>query len=72
MKIFDIKCQTCGFTWEGMANNTDDAFQCLKCSDLAKPVISACNFKLDGTDPGFPTAYEQWGRSHERAAREGK
>lgn len=70
MKIFDIKCKSCFYTWEDMANNTSDILSCKKCGQLAQPVISACNFKLDGTDPGFPTAYEQWGRSHERRARE--
>lgn len=72
MKIFDIKCKSCFYTWESMAESTSDIFKCKKCGQLAQPIISSCNFKLDGTDPGFPTAYEQWARTHERRARDGK
>lgn len=69
-KLFDFKCQSCFYIWEDMADSSTDFRKCKKCGQIAQPVISACNFKLDGTDPGFPTAYERWGRSHERAARE--
>jgi hypothetical protein len=70
MKIFDIKCQSCFYTWEDVAKSVTDIFKCKKCGQLAQPVLSGCNFSCDGTDPGFPTAYERWAKSHERKARE--
>jgi len=69
MKLFDVQCESCGHTWEDMANKVGDVFKCTKCGNRAKTVISRCNFKLDGTDPGFPTAYDQWATRHERMGR---
>ena len=72
MKIFDIQCRSCNYTWEGLAFEAGEYFECVKCGQPAESIISTCNFRLPGTDPGFPTAYDRWATTHERRAREGK
>lgn len=40
------------------------------CGEQTKLKISAPRFHLDGTDPGFPDAYDKFARQHEKAALE--
>jgi len=70
MKLYDFKCQSCGYTWEDVAVDETARQGCPKCSDIALPIISSVNFRLNGADPAFPTASERWAKRHERAARE--
>jgi len=69
MKIFDIKCRSRDYTWEGLANEAGETFECEKCGEPAESIISSCNFKLPGWDLAFPTAAAQWAKRHEKAAR---
>jgi len=70
MKLFDFRCQTCRYKWEAVAVDENSEEFCPKCSDIAQPIISSVNFRLNGADPAFPTASERWAKRHERAARE--
>jgi len=40
--------------------------QCDTCNLEAKRLITPIRFRCDGTDPGFPDAYDKWGRDHEK------
>lgn len=68
MKVIkDFSCE-CGNEFEEMVDNTVKHTKCPVCQSEANMVYSL-NFKLDGTDPGYPTAYERWARSHERGGK---
>ena len=45
--------------------------ECPKCGGIAGRCLTAPRIRLDGTDSGFPTAYDQWakrrGKEVERA-----
>lgn len=69
MKIFDIRCDFCNTTWEGMANEAGEPVECKHCGKEAASIISSCNFTLPGYDPAYPTAADRWARRHEIAAR---
>lgn len=64
MRIFDYRC--CGKVFEKLTRNADqDNVKCPECGQLAKKLLSAPQIALDGTDPGFPDAYDRWARRHE-------
>ena len=58
--LFDFKCDSCKVTEEKMVTSNVYDFGCGWCGGLMKRVISGTSFTLDGTDPGFPTAYAGW------------
>jgi hypothetical protein len=62
--LFDFKCAQ-GHVEEQMVKSTMTTSKC-SCGLDSKRVISPVRFKLDGTDPGFPGAYDKWGRDHEK------
>lgn len=73
MKLFDVCCPDCGERWEEFCSEVGALTTCLKCgSERAVSVISPVRFRLDGTDEGFPTAYDRWAKVHEEAARKAK
>lgn len=66
MILSDFKCSECGTTTENLVEFTVTEVNCENCGGLATRVISTPKFKLDGCDPGFPTAYEQWEKDRKR------
>ncbi len=50
-----------------MVTSNVTEYKCSWCGDLMQRIISGTSFKLDGTDPAFPTAYDKWARQHEKA-----
>jgi hypothetical protein len=69
--LFDFTCDACGITEEKMVTSNVFEYKCSYCLEkqggMMTRVISGTNFKLDGTDPAFPTAYDRWGKQHEKA-----
>ncbi len=60
--LFDFKCPD-GHVEEGLVEMDVHESIC-SCGLSSKRVISPVRSKLDGTDPGFPGAYDKWGRDH--------
>lgn len=68
MPIFEYKCPMCHYVSEHMCSvsKRKEPKSCRKCgNDEAKFITSAPSVALDGTDPGFPGAYDKWARTHE-------
>lgn len=68
-RMFDFTCDSCGHTHERYVDVNCRTDTCPKCGSTAKRIISPVRSKLDGTDPGFPDAYDKWARVHEQQAR---
>ena len=64
----DFECTECGLVFERLNDSRDTTIVC-ECGGVANKLISRMNFKLPGTDPGYPGAYDKWARDHERAGR---
>lgn len=63
MKVYDYTCESCGETHEHFVNGSDVAtVACKSCGGTARRQVSAPRFKLPGDDPGFPGAWDKWGR----------
>jgi len=60
LMLFDFKCPDCGGTDEYLCRSTATSYRCDHCGGIQLRVISGTTFRLDGTDPGFPTAYAGW------------
>jgi len=69
MLTYDYKCSTCGATEEHLVkDNTVMFVLCKVCGEPgADRQLAAPRSKLDGTDPGFPDAYNKWADQHEKA-----
>lgn len=69
MLLYDFKCPTCGVNEEHLVrNNTVMEVGCRHCEfGLATRQLAAPRSHLDGTDPGFPDAYDKWAKQHEKA-----
>ena len=69
--LYDFKCSSCGYLDERLVHPEQRLLNCPKCNESTyKRVISPVRSKLDGTDPGFPDAYDKWARDHEKAGRQ--
>ncbi len=60
--LFDFKCPN-GHVEESLVEADTNTSTC-SCGLSARRVISPVRSKLDGTDPGFPGAYDKWARDH--------
>jgi hypothetical protein len=60
----DFMCEKCGTVQERFLDGEIVEVAC-HCGELAKRVIGMPRVALDGTDPGFPGAYEKWARVRE-------
>lgn len=47
--------------------NRHESTTCKVCGEQASFIVSAPTSMLDGTDPGFPDAYDKWAKVHENA-----
>lgn len=64
----DFKCGTCDKTFERLIDNNLEQVTC-ECGGLAQRIIGMPTVHLDGTDPGFPGAYDKWARTREQRAK---
>jgi hypothetical protein len=64
--LHDFKCKSCGTTQEALVPSIVNIRLC-QCGMWADRVISGTNFRLDGTDPAYPTAWDKWAKQHEKA-----
>ena len=70
MILYTYYCDTCSTTFDAMSHVADRVkHECPHCYDTAYQVLTQVNFVLDGTDPGFPGAYDKWARTHEAAGK---
>ena len=60
--LYDFKCPL-GHVSEQLVDR-DSAHSACPCGNQAERVISPIRFKCDGTDSGFPDAYDKWARDH--------
>ena len=71
--IFDYRCNSCAKTFERFVSSLHkDNVVCPDCGVKATRLISPPNFKLDGCDPSFPTAWDRWAKIHEKEGRRGR
>lgn len=62
LKMYDFTCDECGYTHEDLVDDSLTTKVCPNCGGYTKRIISGIRFHLDGTDPSFPGAYDQWAR----------
>ena len=71
--IFEYRCSECGDIFEKyVTSENKDLVTCIECGARATRLVSPPNFKLDGTDPSFPTTWDKWANMHEREAKRAK
>ena len=58
--LFDFQCSECNTVEELFVTSDTQHYTCADCTGVMNRVISGTSFVLDGTDPGFPTAYAGW------------
>ena len=63
-RMFDFTCRSCGNTFEEMIDDDRRRMKC-KCGGTAVRQLAApsADWKKMGLDPGFPGAYDKWGRA---------
>ena len=68
MKLLrDFECKYCGRTYERYIDSKITQVDC-ECGKKADRIIGMPKVSLDGTDPGFPGAYEKWAKTREQRA----
>jgi len=71
MRVYDYKCGVCLHVAEHFVkDDTVRTHVCGQCGGEARRMIPRPRFHLDGCDPAYPTAYDRWGKDHERMAKE--
>ena len=65
----DFKCSDCGALEEALENREVREIRCKTCNGTAQRVRTVPKFCLDGTDPGYPDAYDKWAKDHEQGAK---
>lgn len=66
----DFRCDCCGAVQERYVDTEFDRLPCMHCDGTAKREIGMPRVALDGTDPGFPGAYDRWATIREKNAAE--
>jgi putative FmdB family regulatory protein len=67
LMLFDFQCKDCGYVDEQLVSSSVSTLECRKCGSFMSRKIGTPTISLDGTDPGFPDAYDKWARQHEKA-----
>lgn len=68
MRVFDFECQN-GHRHEHFVPNGQTEVPCDTCGLVARKVLSAPAFKLEGWSGSFPGAAMKWERDHELRAK---
>lgn len=63
----DFRCYSCGKVTERFISNDIEQVAC-ECGGIAGRIIGMPRVVLDGTDPGFPGAYDKWASTREKKA----
>ena len=74
-KLYDFECavKSCKHVFEDLVDGGLRMSVCPKCGGPGYQILSAPKFQLNGTDPGFPGAYDKWARDRsKRAAKEAR
>lgn len=69
MLLRDFFCDVCGAEQERYVSSDTTRVPC-KCGHEARRIIGMPRVSLDGTDPGFPGAYDRWATIRENNAAE--
>ena len=64
----DFLCDSCGKVEERYIDSCISTIRC-DCGGVANRLIGMPRVALDGTDPGFPGAYDKWARIREDNAK---
>lgn len=65
----DFRCESCGHVSERYTD-ADTTQTICECGQTATRIIGMPRIALDGTDPGFPGAYDRWANIREEKARQ--
>jgi len=68
-RMYEFECPQCSTISEDFVDESVHNSYCPVCGEETKRIISAVRSSLDGTDPGFPDAYDKWARQHEQAGK---
>lgn len=68
--LYDFECIKCNHCEEKLVQSDVRHADCPECGGKMIRKISTPRVALDGTDPGFPDAYDKWARQHEKAGRQ--
>ena len=66
----DFKCEDCGHDVERFIDTSTHYVECPKCGGKAYKIVGMPHVALDGTDPGFPGAYDKWATMREKNAQQ--
>lgn len=66
MRLFDFICYDCNNQFEALVRSYKDTSNCTLCSKPVSAIVSPVRISLDGTDPGFPRAWDQWAKMREQ------
>ncbi len=62
----DFRCHECSRLTERFIDTQENQIRCPHCGCVATRIIGMPRVDLDGTDPGFPGAYEKWANIREK------
>lgn len=66
----DFRCHECSQVSERFVDTEVNETKCPNCGGVAIRIIGMPRVALDGTDPGFPGAYDRWATIREKNAAE--
>ena len=66
--LYTFKCNDCKDVQDMLEYSNVQTLPC-ECGGEYHRQISAPRIALDGTDPGFPDAYNKWATQHEQGGR---
>lgn len=67
--LYDFQCFECNEIEEKLVDSSIVTATCGYCGGEMTRLISTPTIRLDGCDPGFPTAYDKWAIKHEKQAK---
>lgn len=73
LMMFEFECDTggCGTRFDELIKSDTHSLPCPHCGGPARRLVSTPRFDPRmGLDPGFPDAYEKWGRMRKQRAKE--
>ena len=71
MRMFDVRCNDCSAESEVLVSSDNITPKC-PCGGEQTRLIRPVRFELEGISGDFPTAYDQWAKKHEQAAKQAR
>lgn len=64
-RLFDFNCSECNHSFEEMIPDDSKTLLCPLCKGNSDRLIATphIDWRRMGIDPGFPSAYEKWGKA---------